>query len=90
MKTPRVLALIPTLFVASAYELFKHRDLLSLADGPMFAVGSLAAFISAFFCVRWLLRYVSQHDFTIFAWYRIAFGVLVLVTDYAGLVSWYQ
>ena len=81
---------IPTLFVASAYELFKHRDLLSLADGPMFAVGSLAAFISAFLCVRWLLRYVSQHDFTIFAWYRIAFGVLVLVTDYTGLVSWYQ
>jgi undecaprenyl-diphosphatase len=80
---------IPTLFVASAYELYKARDLLTLDDVPLFAVGMVSAFISAFLCVRWLLRYVSQHDFTIFAWYRIAFGVLVLATDYSGLVSWY-
>lgn len=80
---------IPTLFCASAYELYKSRALLSMADLPLFAVGLVAAFISAFLCVRWLLRYVSQHDFTIFAWYRIAFGILVLVTDYSGLVNWY-
>ncbi|MET0379123.1 MAG: undecaprenyl-diphosphate phosphatase [Spongiibacteraceae bacterium] len=80
---------IPTLFSASAYELYKNRALLSVDDIPMFVVGLIAAFVSAFLCVRWLLRYVSQHDFTIFAWYRIAFGVLVLATDYSGLVNWY-
>lgn len=80
---------IPTIFVASAYELFKNRHLLSIDDLPLFAVGSTAAFVSAFLCVRWLLRYVSHNDFTVFAWYRIAFGVLVLATDYSGLVNWY-
>ena len=54
----------------------------------MFAVGFAAAFVSAFFCVRWLLRYIARHDFTVFAWYRIVFGVVVLVTAYTGLVSW--
>ncbi|MET0377452.1 MAG: undecaprenyl-diphosphate phosphatase, partial [Spongiibacteraceae bacterium] len=76
-------------FCASAYELYKARALLSVSDLPVFIVGLITAFISAFLCVRWLLRYVSQHDFTIFAWYRIAFGILVLATDHFGLVNWY-
>ena len=76
------------LFAASAYELFKHRSLLSVDDAGMFAVGFVFAFAAAFLCVRWLLRYISQHDFTIFAWYRIAFGALVLITAYARLVDW--
>lgn len=79
---------IPTIFGASVYSLYKERDNLSLADLPLFGVGSVAAFISAFFCVRWLLRYISTHDFTIFAWYRIGFGVLIVVTDWLALVRW--
>jgi len=79
---------IPTLFAACAYEAVKNRHLLTSADLPAFGVGFAAAFVSAFLCVRWLLRYVSRHDFTPFAWYRIAFGALILVTAYADLVQW--
>src|SRR5512135_2806691 len=71
---------IPTLFAASGYELYKERALLSFSDWGMWAVGFVAAFVSAFLCVRWLLRYISSHDFSVFAWYRIAFGLIVLVT----------
>ena len=79
---------IPTLLGATAYSVIKQRELLTAADLPMFGVGALAAFVSAFLCVRWLLRYISSHDFTIFAWYRIVFGVIVLVTAHYGLVNW--
>ncbi|MDB5748139.1 MAG: undecaprenyl-diphosphatase [Massilia sp.] len=79
---------IPTLLGATAYSVIKQRELLSAADLPMFGLGGLAAFASAFLCVRWLLRYISSHDFTIFAWYRIVFGVIVLVTAHYGLVNW--
>jgi len=79
---------IPTLFGATIYSLFKERALLSVADLPMFGVGALAAFISAFFCVRWLLRYSSSHDFMIFVWYRIVFGVLILISAATGWVVW--
>lgn len=79
---------IPTLFVASAYSLYKERALLSVDDLGMWAVGMLAAFVSAFLCVRWLLRYISTHTFVVFAWYRIVFGVVVLVTYYTGVVRW--
>jgi len=74
--------------LTSAYELLKHRSLLSVDDFGLFAVGFVFAFASAFLCVRWLLRYISQHDFTVFAWYRIGFGALVLITAYAKLVDW--
>ena len=79
---------IPTLFAASAYQLYKERALLSLDDWGMWAVGFVSAFFSAFLCVRWLLRYISHHDFTPFAWYRIVFGLVVLGTAYSGLVDW--
>jgi undecaprenyl-diphosphatase len=79
---------IPTLFAATAYELYKARSLLSLSDLDMFAVGFIAAFISAFLAVRGLLRYIVRHDFTIFAWYRIVFGVTVLATAHFHLVEW--
>lgn len=79
---------IPVLFAASAYELFRHRSTLSAEDLGLVAVGLAAAFASAFVCVRWLLRFISHHDFTIFAWYRIAFGVIVLATAYSGVVNW--
>jgi undecaprenyl-diphosphatase len=79
---------VPTLVAAGLYDLLKHRDLLSAADLPVFGVGLVAAFVSAFVCVRWLIRYIATHDFTIFAWYRIVFGAIVLLTAYAGLVTW--
>jgi len=79
---------IPTILLATAYQLYKERALLSMDDLGMWATGFIAAFISAFFCVRWLLRYISTHDFTIFAWYRIAFGIVVLVTWHFGWVGW--
>jgi undecaprenyl-diphosphatase len=79
---------IPTLMGAAAYSLFQNRSLLSWADLPLFSVGTVSAFVSAFLCVRWLLRYISNHDFGAFAWYRIGFGFIVLLTSYSGLVDW--
>jgi undecaprenyl-diphosphatase len=79
---------IPTMFAATFYDVYKHRALLDAHDLPMFAVGGVASFISAFLAVRGLLRYISRHDFTAFAWYRIAFGILVLLTAYTGIVDW--
>lgn len=79
---------IPTLFAATMYAWYKERALLSLADLPLFTIGTVAAFISAFLCVRWLLRYIGTHDFTVFAWYRILFGLVILGTAYTGLVAW--
>jgi len=79
---------MPTLMGAGAYSLYKERALLSMADVPMFAVGLLFSFISAWLCIRWLLRYISSHSFVPFAWYRIAFGLVVLATAWSGLVTW--
>lgn len=79
---------IPTLFGATIYSLYKERALLSADDLPMFGLGAFAAFVSAFLCVRWLLRYISSHDFRAFAWYRIAFGIVVLATALTGWVNW--
>ncbi|MEJ7805566.1 MAG: undecaprenyl-diphosphate phosphatase [Telluria sp.] len=81
---------IPTILVATVYDLIKHRELLTAADLPFFTVGSLASFISAFLCIRWLLRYISSHDFTVFAWYRIAFGILVIASSHYGWVVWVE
>lgn len=79
---------IPTLIGAGAYSLFKERALLSWADVPTFGVGLVFSFISAWLCIRWLLRFVATHSFVGFAYYRIAFGVLVLLTDWSGTVRW--
>jgi len=79
---------IPTLVGAGVYSLYKERALLSVADLPLFGVGFVVSFISAWLCIRWLLRYISTHSFAPFAWYRIAFGIVVLITAWSGLVSW--
>jgi undecaprenyl-diphosphatase len=80
---------IPTLFAASAYDLYKHRDLLDVAaDAPVFVLGMIAAFFSALLAIKALLRYISQHDFLVFAWYRLVFGAIVLITAYSGIVQW--
>jgi undecaprenyl-diphosphatase len=79
---------VPTLGIASVYSMYKARDLLSFDDIGAWIVGFIFSFISAMIAVRALIRYVSHHDFTVFAWYRIAFGVIVLITAYTGLVEW--
>jgi undecaprenyl-diphosphatase len=79
---------IPTLIGAGAYDTFKYRALLSAADIPLFGVGFITAFFSALLCVQWLIRFVATHDFIPFAWYRIAFGTLVLASAALGLVTW--
>ena len=79
---------VPTLIAAGAYDFYKNRALFDAADIGMFSVGTIASFVSAFLCVRWLLRYIAHHDFTAFAWYRIVFGVVVLGTAYSGIVTW--
>jgi len=79
---------VPTLLAATFYSLFQQRALLSTNDLPLFGIGAVTAFVSAFLCVRWLLRYISTHDFTFFAWYRIAFGFVVIATWLTGTVNW--
>lgn len=79
---------IPTLVGAGAYSLYKDRALLSVDDLPLFSVGLVFAFLSAWICVRWLIRYVSSHNFIPFAWYRIAFGIFILVSANMGWVVW--
>ena len=79
---------VPTLIAAGGYDLLKHREAFSLDDLPMFAVGLAAAFVSAFIVIRWLIRYVATHDFKPFAWYRILFGIVVLLTWHFGWVRW--
>ncbi|WP_295856270.1 undecaprenyl-diphosphate phosphatase [uncultured Xylophilus sp.] len=79
---------IPTLIGAGAYSLYKSRDLLVLADLPVFTMGLVFSFASAWICVRWLLRYISTHSFVPFAYYRIAFGILVLATAWSGVIVW--
>ncbi|OGB33974.1 MAG: undecaprenyl-diphosphatase [Burkholderiales bacterium RIFCSPLOWO2_12_FULL_61_40] len=79
---------IPTLVGAGAYSLYKERALLSLADAPLFGVGLVFSFLSAWLCIRWLLGYIATHSFVGFAYYRIAFGVVVLATAWSGMVQW--
>jgi len=79
---------IPTMFAATLYDVYKHRDLFSVDDIALFAVGGTVSFISAFLAVRGLIRFISRHDFTVFAWYRIAFGIIVLISAQMGWVDW--
>ncbi len=79
---------IPTLIGAGAYSLYKERALLSMADAPMFGVGLVVSFISAWLCIKWLLKFIATHSFVGFAYYRIVFGVIVLFTAWTGWVQW--
>jgi undecaprenyl-diphosphatase len=79
---------IPTLIGAGVYSLYKEHALLSMADLPLFLVGLVFSFLSAWLCVRWLLKFISTHSFVGFAYYRIAFGVVVLATAWSGAVTW--
>jgi undecaprenyl-diphosphatase len=79
---------IPTLVGATVYSLYKERALLSMADLPLFGVGFVVSFIAAWLCIHWLLKFIATHDFVGFAYYRIAFGIVVLVTAWSGSVKW--
>ena len=79
---------IPTLVGATVYSLYKERALLSMADLPLFGVGFVVSFIAAWLCIRWLLKFIATHDFVGFAYYRIAFGIVVLATAWTGTVKW--
>jgi undecaprenyl-diphosphatase len=80
---------IPTVVGACVYSLFKARhDLGIAADAPLYLTASVAAFLSAFACVRWFLKYIGGHDFRAFAWYRMAFGVIIFLTGALGLLDW--
>ena len=79
---------IPTMFAATAYDLYKNWALLRAEDLPVFAVGFVASFVAAIWAVKSFIRFISNHTFIIFAWYRIAFGLFVLATWYFGWVEW--
>ena len=79
---------IPTMLAATTYDFYKNWRLFDAHDIPLFAVGGVAAFVSALIAVRTLIKFVSRHDYTVFAWYRIVFGGIVLATAYAGVVDW--
>ncbi len=79
---------IPTMFAATAYDLYKNWSLLRADDLPVFAVGFVASFVAAMWAVKGFIRFISNHTFVVFAWYRIVFGLIVLLTAYTGAVSW--
>lgn len=79
---------IPTIFGATAYDLWKSRDTLVVDNLPGLAVGTAVSFVSALIVVHWLIRFVSRHDFRGFGWYRILFGGVILLTWMTGVVTW--
>jgi undecaprenyl-diphosphatase len=79
---------IPTLVGAGVYSLYKERAMLSMADLPLFGMGFVVSFVAAWLCIRWLLKFIATHDFVGFAYYRIAFGLVVLATAWSGVVQW--
>ena len=83
---------IPVITGATFYELYKLQSEIAGIDwttfGPVLAAGFIAAFISATLCVRWLIQYVSHNNFKPFAWYRIVFGLIVLMSTWLGWINW--
>src|SRR5690606_38961216 len=75
---------IPMISAASLYSVWSARDKLALQDMGIMAIGFVASFISAFLLMRALLRFIGNHTYVAFAWYRIAFGLLILITAYSG------
>jgi undecaprenyl-diphosphatase len=79
---------IPTMLAATVFDVYQSRDILSADDLPVFAVGFVTSFVFATIAIKGLLRFISHHTFDAFAWYRIVFGAIVLLTAYTGLVQW--
>ncbi|NBA98162.1 undecaprenyl-diphosphate phosphatase [Pseudomonas sp. R5(2019)] len=79
---------MPTMVGAAVYSGYKYRELFQPADFPVFAIGFVTSFIFAMIAVRGLLKFIANHSYAVFAWYRIAFGLLILATWYFGWVNW--
>ena len=79
---------MPTMVGAAVYSGYKYRDLFQPADLPVFAVGFVVSFIFAMIAVRGLLKFIASHSYAVFAWYRIAFGLLILATWQFGWIDW--
>ncbi|CAE6926412.1 MULTISPECIES: undecaprenyl-diphosphate phosphatase [Pseudomonas] len=79
---------MPTMVAATVYSLVKYRDILQTSDLPIFAIGFVSTFIVAMITVRALLRFITNHSYAVFAWYRIAFGLLILATWQLHLIDW--
>lgn len=79
---------IPVMFAATIYDVYKHFSLFTIADLPIIAVGFVAAFLSGLLAVRGLIRFVASHNFLPFAWYRIVFGAIILLSWQMGWVDW--
>src|SRR4029453_19701 len=79
---------VPRWIGAGVFSVWKQRDALVPGDAPVFVVGLIFAFVSAWLCIRWLIRYISTHDFAPFGWYRIVFGGVILLTAWFGWVDW--
>ncbi len=79
---------VPTMIGATVYSVLKHRHEFILADLPVFAIGFIAAFLVAAWVVKALVAFVSTHGFTVFAWYRIVFGLFIFISAWAGWINW--
>jgi len=79
---------MPTMVGAAVYSGYKYRDLFQPSDLPVFAIGFITSFIFAMIAVRGLLKFIGNHSYAMFAWYRIVFGLLILATWKFGWVDW--
>ena len=79
---------MPTMVGAAVYSGYKYRDLFQPADLPVFALGFVTSFIFAMIAVKGLLKFIASHSYAAFAWYRIAFGLLILATWQFGWIDW--
>ena len=79
---------MPTMVGAAVYSGYKYRHLFQPDDLPVFAIGFVTSFIFAMIAVRALLKFISNHSYAAFAWYRIAFGLLILATWQFGWINW--
>ncbi|WP_213663413.1 undecaprenyl-diphosphate phosphatase [Stutzerimonas stutzeri] len=79
---------MPTMVGAAAYSGYKYRDLFQPGDFPVFAIGFVTSFLFAMLAVRALLKFIGNHSYAAFAWYRIVFGIIILATWQFGLIDW--
>lgn len=79
---------MPTMVAATVYSLYKHHEILQWSDLPVFAIGFITTFIVAMLTVRALLKFIANHSYVVFAWYRIAFGLFILATWQLHLIDW--
>lgn len=79
---------MPTMVGAAVYSGYKYRDLFQPGDFAVFAIGFVTSFIFAMLAVRALLKFIGNHSYAAFAWYRIGFGLLILATWQLGMIDW--